>query len=371
MSDRKDLFVQLRQGGRGRREALRMLGALGLAAVSLPVVARRARAQSDLLVFDWTGYEIPELHKPYIDKYGASPEIAIYADDEEAYVKIKGGFQADLVHPTSYAIGRYRDQGMLKPIDVTRLSNWPDILPEVASVKGFTTGDQRWFVPCGWGYNSVIYRSDIVEPKEDSWNLLWDERYAGRISNAVEMDGSVIPAAMVLGIPDPYDMNDEQLAQVQALLEKQRPLLRFYWTDPAELEQAIAAGEVVAAYAWAASASTLKSKGVPIAYMTPKEGVVVWIDGFIMLKDGPGKEQNAYDYIDAWLSPETGEYMLGTYGYAHSNRKSFERVSAERLKDIGITSPTELLARGMFLREMDPALRQKYIQMYENVRAGL
>jgi hypothetical protein len=56
MSDRKDLFVQLRQGGRGRREALRMLGALGLAAVSLPVVARRARAQSDLLVFDWTGY---------------------------------------------------------------------------------------------------------------------------------------------------------------------------------------------------------------------------------------------------------------------------------------------------------------------------
>ena len=145
-------------------------------------------------------------------------------------------------------------------------------MPEVANVKGFTTGEQRWFVPCGWGYNSVIYRNDIVEPKEDSWNLLWDERYAGRISNAVEMDGAVIPAAMVLGIPDPYDMNDEQLAQVKAYLEKQRPLLRFYWTDPAELEQAIASGEVVAAYAWAASASTLKSKGVPITYMTPKEG---------------------------------------------------------------------------------------------------
>ena len=32
---------------------------------------------------------------------------------------------------------------------------------------------------------------------------------------------------------------------------------------------------------------------------------------------------------------------------------------------------TDLLARGMFLREMDPALRQRYIQMYENVRAGL
>jgi spermidine/putrescine-binding protein len=366
-----DLFGRLRQGGVARREVTRMLAGLGLAAVSLPMVGRRASADGDLLVFDWSGYEIPELHKPYIAKYGKSPEIAIFADDEEAYVKIKAGFQVDIVHPTSYAIGRYRDQGMLKPIDVTRLSNWPDIMPDVANVKGFTTGDQRWFVPAGWGYNSVIYRNDIVQPKEDSWNLLWDERYAGRISNAVEMDGSVIPAAMVLGMPDPYDMNDEQLAQVKAFLAKQRPLLRFYWTDPAELEQAIAAGEVVAAYAWAASASTLKSKGVPITYMTPKEGVVVWIDGFIMLKDGPGKEQNAYDYIDAWLSPETGEYMLGTYGYAHSNRKSFARVSPERLKEIGISSPEDLLARGIFLREMDANLRQKYIQMYENVRAGL
>lgn len=366
-----DLFSTLRRGGVGRREACRTLAAMGLAAASVPLVARRARADSDLLVFDWTGYEIPELHKPYIAKYGKSPEIAIYADDEEAYLKIKGGFQADLVHPTSYAVGRYREQGMLKPIDTSRLSNWPDVLPEVANVKGMTSGDQRWFVPCGWGYNSVVYRSDIVQPKEDSWNLLWDERYSGRIANATEMDGAVIPAAMALGVPDPYAMNDDELAKVEEYLKKQRPMLRLYWSDPTEIEQAIASGEVVAAYVWAASASTLKSKGVPVTYMTPKEGVVVWIDGFIMLKDGPGQEQNAYDYLDAWLSPETGEYMLASYGYAHSNRKSFERVSAERLKEIGITSPDELLARGVFLREMDPALRQKYIQMYENVRAGL
>jgi hypothetical protein len=169
-----DIFTQLRRGGRSRREVIRMLGALGLVAASMPVVARRASADEDLLVFDWSGYEIPELHKPYIAKYGKSPAITIFADDEEAYIKIKGGFRCDIVHPTSYAIGRYRDQGMLKPIDVSRLSNWPDVMPEVANVHGFTTGDQRWLVPAGWGYNSVIYRTDLVKPKEASWNLLWD-----------------------------------------------------------------------------------------------------------------------------------------------------------------------------------------------------
>ncbi len=365
-----ELLVGLRRGGLARRAALRGLAALGIGVVSLPYVVRRAAAASPLTVFDWPGYDIPELHQPYVAKYGASPDIALYGDDEEAYLKIKGGFVCDLVHPTSYAIGRYRDQGLLKPIDTTRLSNWPDVMPEVANVKGMTTGGDRWIVPCGWGHNSVIYRHDMVEPKEQSWNLLWDERYKGRIANAVEMDGSVIPAAMVLGMPDPYAMDEAQLAQVRDFLIKQRALLRFYWTDPAQLEQAIASGEVAIAYAWAASASTLKAQGVPVTYMQPKEGRVVWIDGFIMLKAGEGEEQRAYDYIDAWLSPETGRYMLAEYGYGHSNRKAFELVPKERLAEIEITSPAEVLANGVFLREMDPALREAYVRMYEDVRAG-
>ncbi len=28
---------------------------------------------------------------------------------------------------------------------------------------------------------AVVYRTDMVEPKEQSWNLLWDERYKGKI----------------------------------------------------------------------------------------------------------------------------------------------------------------------------------------------
>jgi len=39
-----DIFTELRRGGRGRREVIRMLGSLGVAAVSLPLVARGARA---------------------------------------------------------------------------------------------------------------------------------------------------------------------------------------------------------------------------------------------------------------------------------------------------------------------------------------
>jgi spermidine/putrescine-binding protein len=104
--------------------------------------------------------------------------------------------------------------------------------------------------------------------------------------------------------------------------------------------------------------------------MKPKEGVIGWIDGFIMMKDGPGKEQNAYDYVDAWLSPETGKYMLEQYGYAHSNRKAFDLVSPDRLKEIGIESKDDILSQGVFLQEQKAETREKYVKMYEDVKAG-
>jgi spermidine/putrescine transport system substrate-binding protein len=66
--------------GMDRRRTLQALAAAGIVPVTMTWRPGSAEAAADLLVFDWTGYEIPELHEPYIAKYGASPEIAVYAD---------------------------------------------------------------------------------------------------------------------------------------------------------------------------------------------------------------------------------------------------------------------------------------------------
>ena len=95
-----------------------------------------------------------------------------------------------------------------------------------------------------------------------------------------------------------------------------------------------------------------------------------FIDGFIMLKDGPGKEQNAYDFIDAWLAPESGKYMIESVGYGHSNRKAFDLASAESKAALGLGAPDKLLTSSIFLQEIDPDRRAKYVKMFEDVKAG-
>ena len=353
-----------------RRQFAQGLASMGLGLVSLPLFDGPAIAARDLQILDWSGYEAAELYPNYVRKYGAAPSIALYADDEEAYQRVKGGFQADLVHPASYSVARYRDQGMIKPIDVSRLSNWPDIFPKLYSINGMKSDDRQWFVPCGWGHVSVLYRTDLVKIENPSWDLLWDRRYKGRISTITEMDGAVISAAVMLGIANPFAMSDQEIAQVKKALVMQRELVRFYWTDPAQLEQALASGEVVAALAWMASSVKLQKQGVPVAYMNPKEGRLGFIDGFVMLTNGPGKERNAYDFIDAWLAPEAGKFMIESIGYGHSNHKSFDLANARSKELLGLGMPDNLVESTIFLQEVAAERRRKLVSMFEDVKAG-
>ena len=358
--------------GTDRRAVLSGLAALGIVPITVSLTTSPAHAAADLLVFDWTGYEIPELHGEYIEKYGGSPEIAVYADVHEAFSKIRAGFRCDTVHPNVWDVRKFYDAGLLQPWDTSRLRHWGDVFPQIPTMAGAQYDGDQYLIPTDWGINALIVRTDLIDidEVEHSWNMLWDERYAGRISMNAEMEATVGIVALVLGIDDPYHATDEEFAAIRAKLVEQRKLIRYYWSDPTELEQSIVAGEVVAAWAWPQVYGDLIKEGQPVAYLTPKEGVNSWATGFVRLAEAPGKEQNAYDYVDAWLAPGTGKWLIENYGYGHTNRKSFDLVSAEILDEKGLANPEAMIAGARVSSEYEPELRDRLVQMYEEVKAG-
>ena len=72
----------------------------------------------------------------------------------------------------------------------------------------------------------------------------------------------------------------------------------------------MASGEVVAAYGWNASVALLRKEGVDVALMKPKEGIITWTDGLLVFKDHPGSEDLAYEFIDAYMSPQSGAFVI-------------------------------------------------------------
>jgi len=163
-------------------------------------------------------------------------------------------------------------------------------------------------------------------------------------------------------------MGDEELETVFALLREQRPLLRFYAESETDITQAIAAGEVVAALTWDSGAAALIDEGVPVKFMSPKEGVETWVCGLILLKDAPHPDK-AYDLIDAMLDPIAGEFLIADYWIGHSNQASFDRVSDETLAVTGLPrDPTELLNSGvMYCRFKN---KDRVVEMFQEMKAG-
>jgi spermidine/putrescine-binding protein len=363
------IIDDIRNGRADRRTVARAMASLGLVMGAAPIMAPGARAEiRQPLLFTWSGYEIPELHPDYIEKYGRSPDWTNFADTTEAFNKMRAGFQVDMSHPCTEDMTRWRDADLVLPLDTSRLAHWDDLFPVMKTQAGVMYDGEAYFAPTDWGNSSVVYRTDLVDA-EESWAMMFDERYAGKISPP-DTTSMIYAAAQILG----YDMmNVPQEAldgPIAELLRKQRSLARVYWSTATELDQAMASGEIVIAYAWNETYKRLKEQGVPVAYARPKEGIWGWCCGLVRIRGGQGDEQAVYDFINAWQSPTAGKYLIEGYGYGHSNMKSFEVADPAVVASLGLTNPEDLMANSIFFGPLDPAVEDRYQKLWEEIQAG-
>ena len=372
--DIKSKIEALRSGNLSRREFNRTLSAVGISLVATPVASKLASAAAadQATLFTWGGYDVPEAYGPYIAKHGEPPNFVTFGGSEEALTKMRAGFVVDLAHPCNQAIPRWVATGLFQTIDPAKLTNWPDVMPELYNLEGNVVDGRPYMVPWDWGRTSITYRTDLVDlqGQEDSWGLLWDERYKGRLGSLASAADAWWCAAIYAGIDFNELATEENFKKVAELMRKQRPLIRTYTDDETTLEQALASGELVAAMTWDSSAVLLKSQGVPVAFANPKEGALTWVCGVMMHKDAPNPER-AYDVLDAMLAPETGRWLITENGYGHSNAKSFDLVSDEELTALGLSrNPADVLSAGKFqvpqTQEFETAMNEEF----EKIKAG-
>jgi spermidine/putrescine transport system substrate-binding protein len=358
------------QGKVSRRSVLGAAAAFGVGTVVMPM---RARADSVLTCMEWSGYDQALFFKSYVAKHGKPPNFSIFADENEALQKVRGGYNADMMHPCTYSVGPFVEAKIYKPLDTSRLSNWPDIFPSLKQVKGVVLNGETVMAPADWGNSGIAYRSDLVDAdyqQHESWGIFADDKYAGRVAM---LDNEVVAeiGGLMLGYsPEKiFEMSDEELAATRPFMEKVVKNARFLWKDPTEIDQALAAGEVVAGYAWNETVKTLSAKGIKVKYANPKEGIFTWLCGLTLLSTGKADEAAAYDFVDAWLSPETGKNLIEVDGYGHSNMKAFQIADPKQVAALGITDPVKHLQEGIFLAAVESKRQQKYIKMWETVKA--
>ena len=372
--DIKGKLDAFRSGELSRRDFNTALSAVGVGLVMMPLTSRKAPAAAadQATFFTWGGYDVPEFVQPYIAKHGEPPNFATFGGSEEALTKMRAGYVVDVSHPCNQAIPRWVATGLFQTLDTSKLSNWPDVMPELYNLEGNVVDGKPYLAPVDWGRTSITYRTDLVdlEGQEESWNILWDERYKGRLGMLASAGDSWWCGAILAGVDFKEISSEANFKKVAALMREQRPLIRTYTDDTTTLEQALASGELVAAMTWDSSAVVLKGEGVPVTFANPKEGALTWVCGAMMHKDAPHPDK-AHDVIDALLSIESGKWLIGENGYGHSNAKSFDQFSEEELAALGLSrNPADILSAGKFQVPQSEWLETTMNEEFEKIKAG-
>ncbi len=342
---------------------------LASAAAALGLVLPAMAADPQMTVFDWATFEDPSLFQDYVAKHGDTPTFAIFGDDDEAFQKVQSGFRVDTVHPCSQMVPKYRAAGLIEPWDVSRIPEFANIAPRFLDSEVFRDDEGVWYIPTDYAYTAIAYNTDRVPAdKVASLNVFKDPEFAGRISLPDNTDDVWALALLATGVTDWTETTDEQFEAAANWLREVHPNLRVYWTDPSELAQMMATGEVLVAWSWNDVVPLLKEQGFPIGFQrTPAEGVSSFFCGFVNVANGPGSEDKTYDFINAWLAHGSARALLDVAGYAHANDAAMAEIDPEELVTLDV-NPIEgtLLAQTPLSTE----LRDRMVDEFEKIKAG-
>jgi putative spermidine/putrescine transport system substrate-binding protein/spermidine/putrescine transport system substrate-binding protein len=358
---------------RFRTPAVRWILGVTAGIVAVAVAATAVAAEtSKLTYFTWAGYNDPAFRKPYTDKYGAGPRYTFYSGTDEGFTRLAAGFQADVAHPCIHDVKKWKDAGLLQPIDTSKITAWNDLLPGLRDSDAIRMDGKQWLVPWEWGFSSLMYRADKVRPTEQTFALLIDPKYRGRTAFPDVFDELFQVAAVLAGVRTPLSLQESDYPKVEQMFRALRDNARFMWTDPAQLEQAMASGEIDVAWGWPNTVRHLRQQGVPVDYMLrPKEKLVTWLCGLAHLKSSTAPRQEVYDFINALTAPASGKALVEDFGYGSANSEALKIVPKADLDALGLGGDAnELLAHGNLLGPMPEAQRKRLIDMWETIKAG-
>ncbi|HEY2011197.1 MAG TPA: extracellular solute-binding protein [Rhizomicrobium sp.] len=324
-----------------------------------------------VILFQWQDY----MEQPFLADYervtGEKPAITIFADEDEAFSKMRAGFKPDVMGPCYYEFPRWQEAGLLTPIDVTRLKNWNKLSPTLRNLPGISAGPGKvWFVPHYWGNTSLTVRTDLAPEyaKSQSWDILFDPKYKGRVSVMDGVDDTVPFIARMAGV-NAYDMSDADWVRVQAKLRALIPQLRFVSSDDTALVQGLASGELVAAMSWRTTFAALNREHKPVAYLNPPGGSFTYVCGLVMHKD-PSSEAKALALIDSSIADNAAVYTIEHIGDEPANMGPMSRVPDSVFQNLGIQRDLEtFLKRGIFQRRLKD--KEKIVSAWTDIRSGM
>ena len=303
-----------------------------------------AQEQITLNVYNWGQYMADgsdgsmEVIKEFEARY---PHIKVnystYDSNEIMYSKLaNGGITVDLIFPSDYMIARMISEDMLLPLNFDNIPNYQYIDENFRNTA--YDPENTYSVPYTWGTVGILYNTKYVEEEDiTGWELLWNEKYAGKILTFGNSRDAFGIAQFVLG----YDLNTTDKAQLNhcaELLKKQKPVLQQYVMD--EIFAIMQNEEAWIAPYYAGDCLTMMGENENLDFYLPEDqGFNMFIDA--MCIPTCAKEKEAAELLINFLcEPEIAGANMDWICYGTPLSAAKEFIDPETVAD-PVTYPNE------------------------------
>jgi spermidine/putrescine transport system substrate-binding protein len=310
-------------------------------------------ADKTLYIYNWTEYMPDQVLEEFTKETGIKVKYATFESNESMYTKVKllNGSGYDLVFPSTYFVHRMRKDGLLSPIDKTKLSNI-DHLDESLMNKPYDP-DNKYSIPYLWGSTAIGLNSEFVKPESiTSWKDLWKPEFKNRTLLTDDLREVFGLGLKLKG----YSVNDTDPAHIKEayeLLVELLPNIRLFASDSPK--QPFLNQEVYIGMIWNGEVYMAAEEMPEIKYIYPKEGAIFWADSMVIPKHSENKE-NAHTFINFILRPEIAKLISEEIGYASPNKTAVSMLSPD-LKNNQTVYPVKAdLEKGEFQTDVGDAI---------------
>lgn len=301
-----------------------LLSSLLLAGAASLAIGTAASAQGNLAIYAWADSIAPELIEKFKAETGINVTFDAYSSNEDVLTKLQAGSSGyDLVTPSQHFVKIMIDTGLLEDIGASEMAAFEQVLPEWRNP--WWDPESAYSIPLAYGNAGFGVNRDLYDGPVDSWSIYFEPppELQGKIASLAHPDEVIGAAQLYLGIE--YCTEDaDEMKRVLDLLLAQKPHVAVYSSD--NIENRLGGGEVAAHFWWDGNLLRLRrNDGANVEYAMPKEGLVGWLDSFVVPK-GAQNIDNAKKFIDFMSDIENATIQYNYY--AHSAPVKIDEANA-------------------------------------------
>ncbi len=299
-----------------------------------------ARAEGEVNVLAWEGYDDPDIVRPFEEATGIRVNVKTASSNSNQLDQIRAGaIQFDVVNPDTVWTEKFARSGLTMPLDRSDFPHLDEMFEPFRECVDCKIDSQLFGVTTRWGINGIVHwRDKLSEADAMDADIIWDPKFAERISIIDWGELYLWQAGQWMGMDRPEEAAGDDLDAIVERLIALKPNLRAIHSEVGAGKTDLANQD--AWIVWGSSSNqtsiAVQEAGLDVALTIPQQGGAMWTES-LQIVTGSQNLDAAKAYLNYMTSAEAlSKFAWGRQKIAVCNAKVSDYITAEQFRILNL-----------------------------------